>query len=120
MINVTPYHRLDKPIKGTLSEINSSQIPYYTKHYMNGTIETKFHVNIIDLLDRVFKQNAPRYTSIEQERFMRIFYQQAGIVTDRINAKDDDPYRDMDKVFKELDNFLGSYRGQKDGRYYRF
>lgn len=141
-----PYHNMNPRTKNPLSEINTGQISMYTKHRMNGDIETRFHVNIIDMLDQIFIHDALKYSSIEQERFFKVFFDQAGIATDILqlqstasnslnsNACDNikgstdselqeildlDPYEHMETVFKELDNYLGAYRGQKDGRYKR-
>ena len=134
------------PVKSPLSELNTGQIPMYTKHRMNGDIETRFHVNIIDLLDQIFIHDALRYGSIEQERFFKMFFEQAGIATDVLqlqskaeemyptDACDElkgivnedkqaimelDPYEHMEAVFRELDNFLGAYKGCNNGRYKR-
>ena len=116
-----PYDRPDRymPAKGTLSEVNTGDAVFYVKHKMDGSNRAVFHFNLIDLLNRVFVDDGMRYLSIEQERFLSKFFKEAGIVTDRINAKDENPYRGMDEVFKQLDNFIGSYIGVNDGRFAR-
>ena len=43
----------------------------------------------------------------------------AKYVTDRIKSNHATPYTDMDIVFKQLDDFLGSYKGIDNGRYTR-
>ena len=115
-----PYGRPYRvPVKGTLSEVNTGSPVMYLKHHMDSSIEAKFHVNLIDQLGRVFVQDGLRFLSIDQERFMSKFFEQAGEVTDRLNAHDSQPYKDLEDVFKQLDDFLGSYHGVNNGRYTR-
>lgn len=117
-MNVDRRHRV-LPVKGTLSEINTGNPVFYVKHHMDGSKETVYHVNLIDLLDRVFTKDGLRFLSMNQERFMAKFFEQAGVVTDRINGSHATPYADLDTVFQQLDDFLGSYLGVDDGRYSR-
>ena len=109
----------DIPPKGTLSEVNTGSAIFYDKHKMNGKDHAVFHFNLIDLLNRVFVDDGMRYLSIEQERFLSKFFKQADIVTKKLNANDSDPYKGLDDVYKQLDNFLGSYLGVNDGRFTR-
>ena len=113
-----PYDRPDryKPPKGTLSEVNTGNAVFYVKHKMDGSNRAVFHFNLIDLLNRVFTDDGMRYLSIEQERFLSKFFNQANVVTNRINNKVENPYKDMDEIYKQLDNFIGSYIGVNDGR----
>jgi hypothetical protein len=110
---------VSEPQKNALSEINTGNPVMYIKHHMDGSREIKFHVNLIDQLDKVFTKDGLRFLSIDQERFMSKFFEQAGIVTDRLDASDSQPYKDLDSVFKQLDDFLGSYHGVNNGRYTR-
>lgn len=121
MIPSSVFHKHGKSgrIKGTLSELNSADSIFYIKHYMNGTKEAKYHVNFIDLLDRVFTGDAMRYLSIDQERFMYRFFKQADSATKLLNSGSATPFKDLDEVFKQLDDFLGSYMGDDNGRYAR-
>lgn len=107
------------PVKGTLSEINTGNPMFYIKHHMNGSKETVYHVNLIDLLDRVFAKDGLRFLSIDQERFISKFFEQAGVVTDKIRNEENNPYEDLDEAFLYLDDFLGSYLGVDNGRYSR-
>ena len=116
--NVNRRHRIF-PIKGTLSEINTGSPVFYVKHHMDGSKETVYHVNLIDLLDRVFTKDGLRFLSIDQERFMSKFFKQAGIVTDLLNSESSTPYAGLDEAFQQLDDFLGSYLGVDNGRYSR-
>ena len=121
MIPASVFHKKGHRgrIKGTLSEINSADPYFYIKHHMDGTKEVKFHVNFIDLLERVFTGDALRYLSIDQERFMSRFFKQADSVTKLINSDSATPFKDLDEVFKQLDDFLGSYTGESYDRYTR-
>lgn len=121
MIPKSVFHRKGRsgPIKGTLSELNSASPYFYIKHHLDGTCEVKYHVNIIDILERVFTGDAMRYLSIEQERFMSRFFKQADSATKLLNSGSATPFKDLDEVFKQLDNFLGSYVGDDNGRYAR-
>lgn len=108
-LNGDVYNKLMEPVKGTLAEINTGDPFFYTKTYMDGHKETKFHWNLIDLLDKVFLHNGLRFLSVDQERVMIKFFNEAGIVTDKINKGDKNPYDQLNEPFNDLDNFLGSY-----------
>ena len=117
-VNINRKHPIF-PIKGTLSELNTGEPVFYIKHHMDGTKEAIYHVNLIDLLDRVFVHDGLRFLSGEQERFMSKFFKEADIVTDKLSANDSNPFSKMDKIYRELDDFLGSYLGVDNGRYTR-
>ena len=115
------YHKKKwcKPVKGTLSEVNASQPYLFIKETMDGGKEVKYHVNFIDLLDRVFINDNLKCLSEEQMEFITTFFEQAGIATDRIRANVPNPYSGMDDAFKDLNSFLGDYSGVDYGRYAR-
>ena len=115
------YHKKKwcKPVKGAFSEVNASQPVLYVKETMDGGEEARFHVNLIDLLDRVFVNNSMKCLSEEQSEFIAAFFEQAGYATDRIRAKIPNPYSGMDQVYQDLNSFLGSYMGVDHGRYER-
>jgi len=121
MYRCTPYHVRGFPdfAKSPLSEVNTGDPLIYIKHLMDGTRQVKYHVNLIDLLERVFLNDGIRFLSLEQERFISEYLNEGGIVTDKIKSEDSEPFKDMDIVFKQLDDFLGSYRGIDNGRYTR-
>ena len=107
-----------KPRKA-LSEINTADPIFIVHEKMDGSTEVKYHVNLIDLLDKVFLNNTQNFLSIEQDRFMDLFYKKANDVTDRLNSKDKNPYQNMDAVMLQLDAFLGGYTGEDNGKYTR-
>ena len=107
-----------KPRKA-LSEINTADPCFMIHEKMNGSVSVKYHVNLIDLLDRVFLNDTQNFLSIEQDRFMDMFYKRAGEVTDKINSNDKDPYQNMDTVMRQLDIFLSGYIGEDNGKYTR-
>lgn len=106
-------------VKGSLGELNTGDPYVYVKHLMDGSKEIKYHVNLIDMLDRVFIDNGMKFTSPRQERFLNKFFNEAGKVTDKLNSGQSDAFKTMDTVFRQLDDFLGSYRGVDNGRYTR-
>lgn len=121
MYRYTPYHVRGFPdfAKSPLSEVNTGDPLIYIKHLMDGTRQVKYHVNLIDLLDRVFLNDGMRFLSLEQERFISEYLNEGGVVTDRIKSSHATPYKDMDIIFEQLDDFLGSYKGIDNGRYTR-
>ena len=94
---------------------------YIIKDSMDGSREAIYHVNLVYLLDNVFTKNNTKYLSIEQERYIAKFLQEAGKVNDKIieGTENVDPYENMDDVMRQLDNFLGSYFGVDYGRFAR-
>ena len=111
-------------VKSILSEVNTGDPVFAVHTVIDGSKHADYHVNLIKLLDKVFLGNNLGFLSIEQERFMNKFFEQAGIVTNVLDNnisqnKDDDPFADMDLIFRELDNFLGSYYGVDYGRFAR-
>ena len=94
---------------------------FVVKDCMDGSREAIYHVNLVYLLDNVFTKNSTKYLSIEQERYITKFLQEARKANDKINegTKDVDPYENMDDVMRQLDNFLGSYFGEDNGRFTR-
>ena len=94
---------------------------YVVKECMDGSREAIYHVNLVYLLDNVFTKNSTKYLSIEQERYLAKFFQEAGKVNDKINedTANVDPYENMDDIMRQLDNFLGSYFGVDYGRFAR-
>ena len=94
---------------------------YIVKDSMDGSREAIYHVNLVHLLDDVFTKNNTKYLSIEQERYIAKFLQEAGKVNDKIieGTENVDPYENMDDVMRQLDNFLGSYFGVDYGRFTR-
>ena len=105
------------PNKSTLSEINSGSPLFYIKHKMDGTKQTVYHVNIIDILDRVFVNDATKFMSLDQERFMSRFLSACHTIQGNLDSEN--IYNDVDDVFKDLDQFLGNYIGVDDAKYTR-
>ena len=115
------YPQSRRNVKAPLSEINTADPIFFVKERMDGSKEAIYHVNLVYLLDNVFTKNSTKYLSIEQERYIAKFLQEAGKVNDKINEgiEDVDPYENMDDVMRQLDNFLGSYFGEDNGRFTR-
>lgn len=115
------YPQPRRNVKAPLSEINTADPIFFVKERMDGSREAIYHVNLVYLLDNVFTKNSTKYLSIEQERYIAKFLQEAGKANDKINegTKDVDPYENMDDVMRQLDNFLGSYFGEDNGRFAR-
>ena len=115
--------RLDDISKeeGLAGMIHTGNPLFVIKDCMDGSKEAIYHVNLVYLLDNVFTKNSTKYLSIEQERYLAKFLQEGGKVNDKINegTEDVDPYENMDNVMRQLDNFLGSYFGEDNGKYIR-
>lgn len=114
------------PHKGFLSEVNTADPFLAISTRWDGTIDTTYHVNFIDLLDRVFMEGGFHPLSIEQERVFKKFLKEADAVTKAIQNKSTLPSEtelqdilsnNLDDVFKQLDQFLGSYLGVNNGQF---
>ena len=97
--------------KELLSEYNSSSPLFYKKHHLDGRVETKYHKNLIDILDRVFRYQGMKFLSREQERFMSKFFKYADTINRNYVDRKEDIYDGVFEEFKNLDQFLGSYKG---------
>lgn len=95
--------------KSSLSELNTGEVIYLTDTYMDGEKHPHYHVNLIKLLDKVFLLNSLNLLSLRQQRFIELFFKQAGIVDKYIDNNENNPYKDMSLEMKYLDSFLGSY-----------
>lgn len=117
------HNRKGKPVgkvvKGRLGEVNSAS-PYFTVQiHIDGTKDAVFHVNLVDLLDKVIMLDSLHLLSIEQERLFTRYLKQAEEVNSKISLNSTDPFENMDEVLQQLDNFLGSYCGVDYGRFTR-
>ena len=106
-------------VKSINSELNTGSFAIYQKHHLDGSIKAVFHVNLIEILDRVFCLDGLRMLSIEQERYLTKYFKQGDVVTKALNSNSDDPYDSLDEIFKQLDSFLGGYIGEDNGKYAR-
>ena len=100
-----------EPQKNPLSELNTADPIFFVKEYMDGSKKAIYHVNIVYLMNKVFVRDNLRFLSIDQERFMSKFFNEAGVVTDRLKSNSSNPYSNMDEIMLQLDSFLGSYFG---------
>lgn len=107
--------------KSPLSEINTANPIFITHKSMNGDEIATYHVNIIDLLERLFVNNYNTVLSIEQERFIIRFLYEAGKVNDALdnNENEDTALNNLSPIMKQLDCFLGNYTGENNGQYAR-
>lgn len=110
-----------KEEENLVSMVRTGNPLYVIKDSMDGSREAIYHVNLVYLLDKVFTKNSTKYLSIEQERYIAKFLQEAGKVNDKIieGTENVDPYENMDDAMRQLDNFLGSYFGVDYGRFAR-
>ena len=100
-----------EPQKNPLSELNTADPIFFVKEHMDGSKKAIYHVNIVYLMDKVFVRDNLRFLSIDQERFMSKFFNEAGVVTDGLKSNSSNPYSNMDEIMLQLDSFLGSYFG---------
>lgn len=104
----------DGLVKGLLSEVNTADTIFHTRYSMDGTVEAKFHHNLLALMNMVFLLDSMKILSVEQQRFVSMFLSQAHTANLAIDNNADDPFADMADVMKQFDNFLGSYYGEPD------
>ena len=105
------YPQLNETGKAPLSEINTAEPIFLITERMDGSKKAIYYFNLISLLDEVFLKDSSRFFSIDQERFMSKFFNEAGVVTDRLKGNSSNPYSNMDEIMLQLDSFLGSYFG---------
>ena len=98
-------------IKAPLSEINTAEPIFLITERMDGSKKAIYYFNLISLLDEVFLKDSSRFLSIDQERFMRKFFDEANAVTGCLNNNVANPYNYMSEIMLQLDSFLGSYFG---------
>lgn len=106
-------------LKDRLSEVNTGDSIFIIHPEAGGRKRAVYHVNIIHLLDEVFKYNATAFLSIDQERFFNRFVKEANEVYQNIDEGKEDPFKNMSKVMRTLDKFLAGYTGENSGRYAR-
>ena len=105
--------------KDRLSEINTGDPIFIVHPEAGGRKRAVYHVNIIHLLDNVFKYNATAFLSIDQERFINRFVKEANEVWENIENGVENSYENMSEVMRTLDQFLAGYTGENNGRYAR-
>lgn len=104
------------PAKVALSEVNTADPVFGKCETMEGSAHVTYHINMIKLLDMVFFYDNMEFLSVAQKRFMDVFFKQAGLVDAAIDKNDDNIYKEMYPEYQQLDNFLGSYLGEFDGK----
>ena len=105
------YPQLNETGKAPLSEINTAEPIFLITERMDGSKKAIYYFNLISLLDEVFLKDSSRFFSIDQERFMRKFFDEANTVTGCLNNNVANPYNYMSEIMLQLDSFLGSYFG---------
>ena len=102
--------------KNSLSEINTADPIFLIREHTDGSKKAFYHINLIYLMDKVFIRDNLHFLSIDQERFMSKFFNEAGVVTDILKNSGSNPYGNMDEIMLQLDSFLGSYFGDNYDR----
>ena len=102
---------VSEPQKNPLSELNTAEPIFLITERMDGSKKAIYYFNLISLLDEVFLKDSSRFFSIDQERFMRKFFDEANTVTGCLNNNVANPYNYMSEIMLQLDSFLGSYFG---------
>ncbi len=105
------YPQLNETGKAPLSEINTAEPIFLITERMDGSKKAIYYFNLISLLDEVFLKDSSRFLSIDQERFMRKFFDEANTVTGCLNNNVANPYNYISEIMLQLDSFLGSYFG---------
>ena len=99
--------------KTRLSEVNTGEAVYLIKNSLTGEKIAEFHVNLINILDRVLLNNNLDYLSLDQERLVSQYFKEGHEVDTLINEEHENPFKDMNPLTYQLDLFLGSYRLEK-------
>ena len=102
---------VSEPQKNPLSELNTAEPIFLITERMDGSKKAIYYFNLISLLDEVFLKDSSRFFSIDQERFMRKFFDEANTVTGCLNNNVANPYNYISEIMLQLDSFLGSYFG---------
>ena len=105
--------------KDRLGEVNTGDSIFIVHPEAGGRKRAVYHVNIIHLLDEVFKHNAAAFLSVDQERFLNRFVKEANEVWQNIDEGKENPFENMSEVMRTLDSFLAGYTGENSGRYAR-
>lgn len=105
--------------KDRLGEVNTGDSIFIIHPEAGGRKRAVYHVNIIYLLDEVFKHNATAFLNIDQERFLNRFVKEANEVWENIENEVENPFNNMSEVMRTLDSFLAGYEGENSGRYTR-
>lgn len=105
--------------KDRLGEVNTGDSIFIIHPEAGGRKRAVYHVNIIHLLDEVFKHNATAFLSVDQERFLNRFVKEANEVWQNIEEGKENPFENMSEVMRTLDRFLAGYTGENSGRYAR-
>ena len=85
--------------------IHSKEKAWYNDRELDNTYEHIFDISFIDRLDKAFIKDNYNYLSLNQEIALKQFFNDAiGTLSD---------------FSKQLDNYLGSYTGENNGRYIR-
>lgn len=116
LFNREQYPQSRRVIKAPLSEVNTADPIFLVREHMDGSKKAFYHINLIYLMDKVFIRDSLHLLSIDQERFMSKFFNEAGVVTDILKNSGSNPYGNMDEIMLQLDSFLGSYFGENYGR----
>lgn len=104
---------VSEPQKNALSEINTGEAVHLIEDSLTGEKIAKFHINLIDILDRALLNNNLDYLSIDQERLVSQYFKEGHEVDTLINEEHENPFKDMNPLTYQLDLFLGSYRLEK-------
>ena len=82
------------------------------KTTLDSSPEVNFTTDFVEATSNVLVSGNTRLVSIDQERFLRLFLNEAGIVTDNLSNNVSNPYKDMHDIIKQFDDVLGSYIGE--------
>ena len=82
------------------------------KTTLDSSPEVNFTTDFVEATSNVLVSGNTRLVSIDQERFLRLFLNEAGVVTDNLSNNVSNPYKDMHDITKQFDDVLGSYVGE--------
>ena len=104
---------VSEPQKNVLSEINTGEAVHLIENSLTGEKIAKFHINLIDILDKALLNNNLGYLSLDQEKLVSQYFKEGHEVDTLINEEHENPFKDMNPLTYQLDLFLGSCRLEK-------
>jgi hypothetical protein len=111
----------NRRLRSDKKDLDSSKGVFYDSTDLYGDEVYEFYVNLIFLLDEAMTQNNMEVLSVEQSKLFRQYLDQAGIITPlEMDGTTIEDWDSLTKLVLALDEYLGSYLGDDNGKYTEF
>ena len=100
--------------------LETSKGIFYDDQNLYSNRRYEYYVNLIRLFDEAIEQDNLHVLSIEQQRLLEQYFEEAGTITPPITIPLYDWVYDWDSLHRrilDLDTFLGSYTGDDNGEF---